>query len=307
MKRFAAIGALALLLLGSATLRSSAQTAARPIGQSAGRQQEEPRQSVRQRDAQQRDTRQREAQQREAQLRARLDSIARPPKAAGHEAMRFEQERIEAGTIAERAEPPAYRFVWRNEGATPLVVTRVTTSCGCLTVDFDRRPVAAGETGSLTATYHPRRRPGRFDRRIFVYTQLSEQLPTAILSLAGDVIPDADRSEEYPVALGTLRLRRGEVRFAGDRVQVERIACYNAGGEPCTLRADSLLTPPCITLTGDPERLEAGAEGDLVIRFDPSKLPEHHPARLRLVLAGEGLPPLRHSVTLLFGDADAND
>ncbi len=241
---------------------------------------------------------------REAELRAKWDSIARPPRAAGHEAMRFETERLEAGEIAEAAEPPSYRFVWHNEGRTPLVVTRVTTSCGCLTTAYDKRPVPAGGTGRLTATYHPRRHPGHFDRRIFVYTQLSERQPTAVLSLTGTVLPDADRSADYPVAAGSLRLRRGEVRFEGDRVQTERIACCNAGERPRLLRADTLLTPPCITLTGDPERLEPGAEGDLVIRFDPAKLAGPLPPRAVLVIDGGEVPPRQRTVTVRFGAAN---
>ncbi len=244
------------------------------------------------------------AQSLDAKRRAKLDSIARPPRAAGYEAMRFERERIEVGEIAESAEPPSYRFVWRNEGETPLVVTRVTTSCGCLTTTFDKRPVSAGGTGSLTATYHPRRHPGHFDRRIFVYTQLSERQPTAILSLTGNVSPDADRSADYPVAAGSLRLRRSEVRFEGDRVQTERIACYNAGERSRFLRADTLLTPSCITVTGDPEQLEAGAEGDLVIRFDPAKVFGRLPARAVLVIEGSEVPPRQRTVVLHFGDAN---
>ncbi len=243
------------------------------------------------------------AQSFDAKLRAKMDSIARPPRAAGHEAMRFERERIDVGKIAEAAEPPSYRFIWCNEGSTPLVVTRITTSCGCLTTTFDKRPVPAGGTGSLTATYHPRRHPGHFDRRIFVYTQLSERQPTAILSLTGTVSPDADRSADYPVAVGSLRLRRGEVRFEGDRVQTERIACYNVGERPLLLRADTLLTPSCITLTGDPERLEAGAEGDLVIRFDPAKVSGRLPARAVLVIEGVEVPPRQRTVKLRFGSA----
>lgn len=244
------------------------------------------------------------AQSPDARRLAKSDSIAHPPLADGHEAMRFERERIEVGEIAEAAEPPSYRFVWRNEGNTPLVVTHVTASCGCLTTTFDKRPVSAGGTGSLTATYHPRRHPGHFDRRIFVYTQLSDRQPTAILSLTGTVKPDADRSADYPIAAGSLRLRRGEVRFDGDRVQTERIACYNAGERARLLRADTLLTPACITLTGDPERLEAGAEGDLVIRFDPAKVSGHLPTRAVLVIDGGEVPPRQRSVMLRFGGAN---
>ncbi len=87
-------------------------------------------------------------------------------------------------------------------------------------------------------------------------------------------------------------------------MQTERIACYNAGARPRLLRADTLLTPSCITLRGDPERLEAGAEGDMVIRFDPAKVSGRLPARAVLVIEGSEVPPRQRSVELHFGSAN---
>ena len=47
-------------------------------------------------------------------------------------------------------------------------------TCGCAAATYGRQPVRAGGEGTVTVTYHPKGHPGSFDRRIFVYTQLSD-------------------------------------------------------------------------------------------------------------------------------------
>lgn len=229
------------------------------------------------------------------------DSLAHPPQAEGRKAMRFERMRIETGEIREEATPPSFTYRWTNAGERPLVITRVETTCGCAVASYDRRPVLPGGEGSVTVTYHPKRHPGYFRRRIFVFTQLSEKLPTAILELTGRVIPAALPTADYPCAMNALRLKRQEVRIAGDRPQTERIECLNAGTEPLRITADSLLLPPCIRFACDPQQLEPGATGDLIIRFDPSKrtgpLPEQQP----VILQGLGLPPRQSTLYIRFG------
>lgn len=65
----------------------------------------------------------------------------------------------------------------------------------------------------MTVTYHPKGHPGSFDRRIFVYTQLSDKMPTAILHLTGTVIASERTDGDYPYAMGALRLKQQSVRL----------------------------------------------------------------------------------------------
>lgn len=231
------------------------------------------------------------------------DSLAHPPQAEGREAMRFEHMHIETGEIREEATPPSFTYRWTNTGDKPLVITRVETTCGCAAASYDRRPVLPGGEGSVTVTYHPKRHPGYFRRRIFVFTQLSEKLPTAILELTGRVIPAALPTADYPYAMNALRLKQQEVHIAGERPQIERIECLNAGKEPLRITADSLLLPPCIRVECDPQQLAPGATADLIIRFDPSKAPERLPEQQPVILQGVGLPPLQSTIRIRFGTA----
>lgn len=146
--------------------------------------------------------------------RSRLDSLANPPMAEGREAMAFERTTVTAEPIEEDGGAKSYIFSWRNEGRTPLVITRVRSTCGCAVAAYDREPVAAGAKGTVTVTYHPKGHPGAFRQRIFLYTQLDDTRPTAVLTLAGgDYTLDAADIRLSPCqGAAAAQARRGGVR-----------------------------------------------------------------------------------------------
>ena len=214
--------------------------------------------------------------------RAKLDSLAHPATAAGGaEAMRFERTLIDAGHIGEDDVPPVYTFRWRNTGGKPLVVTRVQTTCGC-----------------------PKGHPGVFDRRIFVYTQLSDKEPTAILSLRGAVTASVRTDDDYPHAMGALRLKQRTVRFGRtDKVQSERIECLNAGDKPLTPLCDEGFAATGLSFACEPATLAPGAKGDLVVRFDPAKAPQPL-RRTPLPVGGPDVPPSQRMLWIEFGETE---
>ena len=237
--------------------------------------------------------------------RAKLDSLAHPATAAGGaEAMRFERTLIDAGHIGEDDLPPVYTFRWRNTGGKPLVVTRVQTTCGCAAASWDKKPVAPGGEGAVTVTYRPKGHPGIFDRRIFVYTQLSDKEPTAILSLRGAVTASVRTDDDYPHAMGALRLKQRTVRFGRtDKVQSERIECLNAGEKPLTPLCDEGFAATGLSFACEPATLAPGAKGDLVVRFDPAKAPQPL-RRTPLPVGGPDVPPSQRMLWIEFGETE---
>ncbi len=220
--------------------------------------------------------------------RERLDSLAHPAMANGAHAMRFDRIRIETGPIGEDDGPKSYDFEWQNVGNKPLVITRVTTTCGCAAPSWDKQPVKSGEKARITVTYHPKGHPGSFVRKIFLFTQLAENAPTAILELAGEVIPSARPSYAYPHARGNLLLKQEEIRFDGDRLQAESIECLNGGNDTLRIHIDERILPPCVRAEFHPEKLPPGGIGELTIRFDPKA--GRAPERVPVIIQGGGTP-----------------
>lgn len=236
--------------------------------------------------------------------RAKLDSVAHPATAEGSRAMRFERTQIETGRIGEDDAPSRYEFKWHNDGTAPLVITRVATTCGCAVATYDKQPVRAGGQGTVTVTYHPKGHPGSFYRRIFVYTQLSDKAPTAILELTGSVTASARTDDDYPYAMGVLRLKQQSVRFTGDGVQVESIECLNTGDKALHLTCEKNLLPAGIGFTCEPAALAPGQTGDLVIRFDPAAAPQRLPKQLPLILRGVDVPPSQRTLQIRFEETE---
>ena len=97
-------------------------------------------------------------------------------------------------------------FEFKNEGMAPLVLSNVRASCGCTTPTWTKEPVEPGQTGSITVTYNPNGRPGRFQKTITITSNASE--PTKKVYIKGEVIPkQAKPVNRYTVAVGALNMK----------------------------------------------------------------------------------------------------
>lgn len=220
---------------------------------------------------------------------------------AGGRMMEFESCRIVTDTLKEDGGPYSFFFKWKNTGKEPLTVLRVATSCGCVVPSsFDRRRVKPGDDDSLGVVYYPKGHPGRFDRKIFVYTDRSGNEPAAKLELQGYVTPARMPVWNYPHSMGTLLMKQVKVRFSGRERQVERILCFNAGKKPMSPFAVKELLPDWMTVRFEPETIAPASEADMVISFDPSRAPSVLPDSFPVIVEGPDVPPSSRKVTVFF-------
>lgn len=221
-----------------------------------------------------------------AQLRlipqSRIDSVRQSHTVTNAPIALSDEGRLQMGRIAEEDGVWQGRVVWTNHADRPLVITRVASTCGCLKGHYEARPVAKGEHQTITLSYNPKGHPGAVYQRLFVYTSLSTELPTFVVELRGEVVAARQGTANYPYARGPLLLRSDEVRFSAEEREV-RIACMNNGRQPMRLRADSLLSPG-VTLRTEPETLQAGERGDLVISREVDS-----PARVLVLRSNDDL------------------
>lgn len=64
----------------------------------------------------------------------------------------FDQETKDLGYVLWK-NPTAITFQFTNTGDKPLVISNVTTSCGCTKAEWTQDPVPAGGTGEVTAVF----------------------------------------------------------------------------------------------------------------------------------------------------------
>ena len=63
-----------------------------------------------------------------------------------------------------RGEQVSYTFRFKNTGNAPLIINKVTTSCGCTATKFSDKPYAPGEEGKIDITYNSTGHSGFIDK-----------------------------------------------------------------------------------------------------------------------------------------------
>lgn len=200
--------------------------------------------------------------------RAALDSLLNPSLFSdAHKILAFDKVKENIGTINESDSARTLQFAFRNISGKAVKITRVSTHCGCTVATFPSEPVAAGDSSVISVRYNPKGRVGTIDTNAFVYADCAGSRPVAKLTILGSVI-DNNEWGHLPCIMGTLRLKRTKVSFAGGRT-VARIPCANVGSKP--LKLSARLLPSYATFTTEPQVLQASEEGDIVITIDTDR------------------------------------
>jgi hypothetical protein len=97
---------------------------------------------------------------------------------------KFDTEVIDYGKIELNADG-VRTFKFKNVGKSPLIITRIQSSCGCTVPKKPKDPIMPGKTGEIEVKYATNRQGG-FSKVITVYSNASE--PTKRLRIKGIVL-----------------------------------------------------------------------------------------------------------------------
>ncbi|HOV71744.1 MAG TPA: DUF1573 domain-containing protein [Dysgonamonadaceae bacterium] len=100
---------------------------------------------------------------------------------------KFDKTQHDFGSIKEELGAVTTMFEFTNVGTSPLIIQRVSTSCGCTTPSYPHEPVLPGKKGVITVKYSTVARPGSFNKTIAVYTNVPDTV--YVLTIKGNVIP----------------------------------------------------------------------------------------------------------------------
>lgn len=229
--------------------------------------------------------------------RQKIEQIANPQTVADSGMFFPEGQSVDLGSVEESAGILEREIIWENRSDKPISLTKLNSSCSCLSVEAVDRVVAPNERGIIRLIFNPQQRLGGVSYRVLVYSSLSEKTPTAVLNVSGEVLSSCDQSGSYPERCGALRLMSRRVKItAGESV---RVACMNGGREPLRLEIDAALSSPGIEMRVEPTVLDAGAQGDLVIRYDTAQHKSGQP--ILLYIRGLQLPPRQRCIVLELG------
>lgn len=116
------------------------------------------------------------------------------------------------GMIAEKGGRVTHSFEFTNISNKAITVSRVKASCGCTSPDWTKTAIEPGQKGTISATYNPAGRPGKFSKALTV--TLSEG-PAIRLTIKGDVVKEPIKPETtYPINLGNnLLIKSNSLNF----------------------------------------------------------------------------------------------
>ncbi len=159
-------------------------------------------------------------------------------------------------------------FTIKNTGNSPLVITRVTASCGCARPEWSKEPIAPGKTGELKIIFDPKGRPGPFYKTVSVYSNGNKGSFT--LSIRGNVKPkNLQPVFTYPYSIGELKLHTKTILYSTVRPEEmlsERINILNDTQKALTVNLGKL--PNYFNVEVIPQTLQPGETGEIMIELD---------------------------------------
>ncbi len=219
---------------------------------------------------------------------------------AAAQVLSFEKTRIEAGEISEDS-LPVYEYFCTNTGDKPVQIMRLSTTCSsCLKAESSSSVIAPGEKAVIRVSYFPKGHPGRFERRVFIFT--GETAPAAVLELAVAVKMGDDLTAYYPVNMGKIRMKVSEMSFRKGRRDGICLEYLDVTGTDFKPSVSEEFLPGYLKvqvvspseLAADEEMQESmrGKVGEICISFDAEAFPEDkESAVVPVMLKGLGVGP----------------
>ncbi|WP_373519780.1 DUF1573 domain-containing protein [Pricia sp.] len=95
----------------------------------------------------------------------------------------FKSETVDYGEIVQGADG-VRAFEFMNTGDAPLIISKVSSSCGCTIPKKPEGPILPGKTGEIQVKYDTNR-PGPIRKAITVIS--NADTPTKVLKIKGEV------------------------------------------------------------------------------------------------------------------------
>lgn len=163
------------------------------------------------------------------------------------------------GAFREETGPVTCIFKGVNIGDEDVTVISAVANCGCTRPEYPRRPIAPGDTLSISVTYDPSGRPGRFRKQVKVRSNAGE----SVLNINGTVIGASNTlRSRYPESAGDIRFSNRITPFGETlkgHVLSAAINIYNPTSD--TIVPATADLPPYINALIRPVAIPPGEQG----------------------------------------------
>ena len=150
----------------------------------------------------------------------------------------------------------------------PISIVSARATCGCTTPEYSHKSFASGDTITITVSYDPEGRPGRFMKK--VYLKNSNDDDQDELKIRGVVIGSEETlKSRYPIDCGKLRMQQ-EVVAIGElprgKAKAGFVNVYNQTTDSVVPQLTNV--PSDIKTSITPAKVAPGEQASLAFHFD---------------------------------------
>lgn len=189
--------------------------------------------------------------------------------AYSQKSVKFQQPEADLGTIIDNQGVVDHQFTFTNQTSRPVLVDKVTASCGCTSIDWSADPVNSGDNGFVIVQFDPNNRPGPFEKHVIV--NFKDYPDSVQLTIKGFVQPaSASVEEEFPIQIGMLRVKQQFLDLGtttSKSLFSKSFPVYNQGNQ-ILIFSDDMAGPNHITVTFEPYTLKPRSTGKMWIHYD---------------------------------------
>ena len=176
------------------------------------------------------------------------------------------------GTIGENDGYAEHIFKFTNTGTAPLIINKVTATCGCTRPEWSQEPIEPGKEGFIIITFNPKGRLGPFSKVATVYSNENYGYKRHNLTIKGNVVEKpSDPGVAFQHKFGGMGIEKKNLAFkAFNSAKINKTAAYIKNYNDETVHFSWENVPDYITIEA-PDSLKADWPGEIIFAIDGPK------------------------------------
>lgn len=167
-----------------------------------------------------------------------------------------------------------------------LTLDNLWTSCPCTRLhDYPQGPLSVGDSGRISARFHPAGQSGEILRTISIYCRERPEMPLEELFITAYVLPPRDLFYHYPIRRDPLRLMQERLSMTPSRGRATLLLANIHPTDTLLVYTDRLPEGVTAPTEAAPVRIAPGSAGSMVFSLtetaDSTSLPQVRTAILR--------------------------
>ena len=183
-------------------------------------------------------------------------------------AIKWIESEHDFGAFKEDSGIVSCQFKGINIASEPIAIISARATCGCTTPKYSRSEIYPGDTITVSVSYNPDARPGRFSKKIYIKNSLDQEQSELVVK--GVVIgSEYTLGSRYPIDCGNVRMQNNIVAIGEvikGKAKAVFLSIYNQSTKPVSPILKNV--PSYIKSSIIPSEIPSGEQASMAFHFD---------------------------------------